>query len=72
MVQVTSNNRVRGEINFVNPFNAIGAATPPTRKNNFLFFRNHDLLRASRLVERGVARDRHDTWGGDAMDVWLA
>ena len=61
MVQVTSNNRVRGEINFVNPFNAIGAATPPTPKNHFLIFRNRDYMPPSRLVERDVARDRHDT-----------
>ncbi len=26
----------------------------------------------SRLEQRDVARDRHDTWGGDAMDVVLA
>jgi hypothetical protein len=38
----------------------------------FLFFRNRGLMHASRLDERGVARDRHDTRGGDAMDVWVA
>jgi hypothetical protein len=47
-------------------------SSPRAKKYLFLIFRKYDYLPPSRLEQRGVARDRHDTWGGDAMDVWLA
>jgi len=52
--------------------NAIGATEPFGQKILFPFFRNHAYMPPSRPEQRGVARDRHDTWGGDAMDVGLA
>jgi hypothetical protein len=48
-------------------------ATPcpalPAKIFFFRFFRIYVSITPSRLGKRGVSADRHDTWGGDAMDV---
>jgi hypothetical protein len=50
-----------GKTHFASTFNAQRYAPPPWRIFSLSLFRKSCIMPASRLVERGVARDRHDT-----------